>query len=125
MSDNKTDKSTDSHYRIITIIISLITAVIGAPTIFNIISDVFFSPNIQMQFPSDNITKTNFLLEVTNVGNEAANHYSLTVVSPYNITRHDLFLTENSTNVKELELNQKTLQIFTPRLVPGQAHCLD
>ena len=107
MSDTNTKKSEDTSIRILPIIITLVTALIGAPTLYSVISDIFFSPNITMDFLVDNLTTNNIILEVKNIGNELATHFSLTIESPYNISGHDLFLTENSTNIKESLLEKK------------------
>ena len=119
MSDNNSNKSENHTTRIITIIISLGTALIGAPTLYNVISDIFFTPTISMEFLPDHDTKNNITLEVKNIGNEAATNYLLTVKSPLKVSNYNLFITENSTNIKKSLLDQKTLQISIPRLVQG------
>ena len=119
MSDNNSNKSENHTTRIITIIISLGTALIGAPTLYNVISDIFFTPTISMEFLPDYDTKNNITLEVKNIGNEAATNYLLTVKSPLKVSNYNLFITENSTNIKKSLLDQKTLQISIPRLVQG------
>jgi hypothetical protein len=119
-SSNGPTKSEDHNTRLITIIISLVTAIVGAPTLYNVISDMFFAPNVTMDFLVNDLTKSNITLEVKNIGNEAATHYSLTLESPYNILDSQLFLTENYNNTKVLLLDKKLLQISIPRLVQGQ-----
>ena len=120
LSDNK-----DNKVQTITILVSILTALIGAPTAYTLIHDIFFTPNVTMDFRVDDNIKSNITLEVKNTGNEAATHYSLTVKSPLKISNSNLFMTENHTNLKKLLLdNNKTLQVTTPRLVQGPGSLL-
>jgi hypothetical protein len=119
LSDTNTKKSEEHTSRIIPLIIGLATTFVGAPTVINIISDIFFTPNISMSFLVDPATKNNITLEIKNSGNKAATHYLLTVESPFKVSNYNLFITENSTDLKISLSDQKIMQISLPRLVQG------
>ena len=104
---------------IYTIIVSIISTVIGAPVIFNFVHDYLTNPNIIIGITFNSNLQENAIVEVKNSGNEAARFFSLTVNSPLPILNYDLFVTENLADVDENKKDNNTLQISIPRFMQG------
>lgn len=104
-----------------TIVVAIITGVLGASGIINVVVAYLVKPDIFAEVIPTTKSPHVATINVKNNGNAPARDLDLTVTTSSNITNHHIFSTENYTEINNTKHpNPKMLKIHIPRFVEGE-----